>query len=195
MCSSLFSLLPFLNRFDRTLGGLEMELRLRERLAGLFNEQRKGQRAKDVRENPRAMAKLLREANRLKTVLSANADHMAQVPTSGWLRLYFVPRRGWGTLPLNWAARAWHGPCSSCYHPPKDLFFLFLSYSPRERDLGKNPLTVPILSQIEGLMDDVDFKAKVTRVEFEELCADLFERVPGPVQQALQSAEMSLVSK
>ncbi|XP_019519181.1 PREDICTED: hypoxia up-regulated protein 1 [Hipposideros armiger] len=109
--------------FDRTLGGLEMELRLREHLAGLFNEQRKGQRAKDVRENPRAMAKLLREANRLKTVLSANADHMAQ---------------------------------------------------------------------IEGLMDDVDFKAKVTRVEFEELCTDLFERVPGPVQQALQSAEMNL---
>uniref|UniRef100_A0A4W2H5S9 Hypoxia up-regulated protein 1 n=1 Tax=Bos indicus x Bos taurus TaxID=30522 RepID=A0A4W2H5S9_BOBOX len=109
--------------FDRTLGGLEMELRLREHLARLFNEQRKGQRAKDVRENPRAMAKLLREANRLKTVLSANADHMAQ---------------------------------------------------------------------IEGLMDDVDFKAKVTRAEFEELCADLFERVPGPVQQALQSAEMKL---
>lgn len=42
-------------------------------------------------------------------------------------------------------------------------------------------------------MDDVDFKAKVTRAEFEELCADLFDRVPGPVQQALQSAEMSLV--
>ncbi|XP_023373071.1 hypoxia up-regulated protein 1 [Otolemur garnettii] len=123
VCSSYFFLLPFLNRFDRTLGGLEMELRLREHLAGLFNEQRKGQRAKDVRENPRAMAKLLREANRLKTVLSANADHMAQ---------------------------------------------------------------------IEGLMDDVDFKAKVTRVEFEELCADLFERVPGPVQQALQSAGMNL---
>nr|XP_031526284.1 LOW QUALITY PROTEIN: hypoxia up-regulated protein 1 [Vicugna pacos] len=109
--------------FDRTLGGLEMELRLREHLAGLFNEQRKGQGAKDVRENPRAMAKLLREANRLKTVLSANADHMAQ---------------------------------------------------------------------IEGLMDDVDFKAKVTRAEFEELCADLFERVPRPVQQALQSAQMNL---
>lgn len=58
-----------------------MELRLREHLAGLFNEQRKGQSVKDVRENPRAMAKLLREANRLKTVLSANADHMAQVST------------------------------------------------------------------------------------------------------------------
>lgn len=50
-----------------------------------------------------------------------------------------------------------------------------------------------ILPQIEGLMDDVDFKAKVTRAEFEELCADLFERVPGPVRQALQSAEMNLV--
>lgn len=70
---------PALHRFDRTLGGLEMELRLREHLAKLFNEQRKGQAASDVRDNARAMAKLLREANRLKTVLSANADHMAQV--------------------------------------------------------------------------------------------------------------------
>lgn len=63
-------------RFDRTLGGLEMELRLRDYLARLFNEQHP---SKDVRKNPRAMAKLLKEANRLKTVLSANADHMAQV--------------------------------------------------------------------------------------------------------------------
>lgn len=63
-------------RFDRTLGGLEMELRLRDYLAKLFNEQHP---SKDVRKNPRAMAKLLKEANRLKTVLSANADHMAQV--------------------------------------------------------------------------------------------------------------------
>ncbi|NWZ16288.1 HYOU1 protein, partial [Agelaius phoeniceus] len=62
--------------FDRTLGGLEMELRLRDYLAKLFNEQHP---SKDVRKNPRAMAKLLKEANRLKTVLSANADHMAQL--------------------------------------------------------------------------------------------------------------------
>lgn len=55
-------------------------------------------------------------------------------------------------------------------------------------------LTLLILPQIEGLMDDMDFKAKVTRVEFEDLCADLFDRVPGPVQQALQSAKMNLVS-
>ena len=43
-------------------------------------------------------------------------------------------------------------------------------------------------------MDDIDFKAKVTRTEFEELCADLFERVPRPVQDALTAAEMKLVS-
>ncbi|CAB1316602.1 unnamed protein product [Coregonus sp. 'balchen'] len=107
--------------FDRSLGGFEMELRLRDHLAKLFNEQKKTK--KDVRENHRAMAKLLKEAQRLKTVLSANAEFMAQV---------------------------------------------------------------------EGLLDEIDFKAKVTRVEFEALCADLFERVPGPVQEALSSAEMSL---
>ncbi|XP_016522599.1 hypoxia up-regulated protein 1 isoform X3 [Poecilia formosa] len=107
--------------FDRSLGGFEMDLRLRDHLAKLFNDQKKS--PKDVRENHRAMAKLLKEAQRLKTVLSANVDFMAQV---------------------------------------------------------------------EGLMDDIDFKAKVTRVEFEELCADLFDRVPGPVQEALTAADMKL---
>uniref|UniRef100_A0A665U3Q1 Hypoxia up-regulated protein 1 n=1 Tax=Echeneis naucrates TaxID=173247 RepID=A0A665U3Q1_ECHNA len=107
--------------FDRGLGGFEMDLRLRDHLAKLFNEQKKSK--KDVRENHRAMAKLLKEAQRLKTVLSANVDFMAQV---------------------------------------------------------------------EGLMDDIDFKAKVTRTEFEELCADLFKRVPGPVEDALSAAEMKL---
>ncbi|XP_068186473.1 hypoxia up-regulated protein 1 isoform X1 [Antennarius striatus] len=107
--------------FDRGLGGFEMDLRLRDHLAKLFNEQKKSK--KDVRENHRAMAKLLKEAQRLKTVLSANVDFMAQV---------------------------------------------------------------------ENLMDDIDFKAKVTRSQFEELCADLFETVPRPVQDALTAAEMKL---
>lgn len=47
--------------------------------------------------------------------------------------------------------------------------------------------------QIEGLLDDIDFKAKISRQEFEDLCSDLFKRVPGPVQQALSSAEMNMV--
>nr|XP_020501728.1 hypoxia up-regulated protein 1 isoform X1 [Labrus bergylta] len=107
--------------FDRGLGGFEMDLRLRDHLAKLFNEQKKSK--KDVRENHRAMAKLLKEAQRLKTVLSANMEFMAQV---------------------------------------------------------------------EGLMDDIDFKSKVTRADFEEMCTDLFERVPGPMQEALSAAEMKL---
>lgn len=63
--------------YDRNLGGLDLTLRLREHLAKKFNEMKKT--PKDVRENPRAMAKLLKEANRVKTILSANADHFAQV--------------------------------------------------------------------------------------------------------------------
>ncbi|XP_061904255.1 hypoxia up-regulated protein 1 [Entelurus aequoreus] len=107
--------------FDRGLGGFEMDLRLRDHLAKLFTEQKKTKT--DVRESHRAMAKLLKEAQRLKTVLSANMEFMAQV---------------------------------------------------------------------EGLIEEIDFKAKVTRADFEELCADLFERVPGPVQDALTAAEMNL---
>lgn len=42
-------------------------------------------------------------------------------------------------------------------------------------------------------MDDIDFKAKVTRSEFEALCEDLFDRVPGPVKEAFAAAEMTLV--
>lgn len=53
----------------------------------------------------------------------------------------------------------------------------------------------PFPPQVEGLMDDIDFKAKVTRAEFENLCADLFERVPQPVKDALSTAEMTMVSR
>uniref|UniRef100_H2YJP9 Hypoxia up-regulated protein 1 n=1 Tax=Ciona savignyi TaxID=51511 RepID=H2YJP9_CIOSA len=63
--------------FDRTLGGLEMELRLRDHLVKRFNENKKTQ--SDVTKNPRSMAKLFKEARRLKKVLSANVDHRAQV--------------------------------------------------------------------------------------------------------------------
>jgi len=48
--------------------------------------------------------------------------------------------------------------------------------------------------QVEGLLEDVDFRTKVTREKFEELCSDLFDRVPEPVRQALDAAGMTLVS-
>ncbi|XP_054262425.1 hypoxia up-regulated protein 1 [Macrosteles quadrilineatus] len=107
--------------YDRTLGGLEMQLRLRDYLAKKFNEMKKT--TKDVFENPRALAKLFKEAGRVKNVLSANADHNAQ---------------------------------------------------------------------IEGLLDEIDFKLHVTREEFEHLCSDLFERVKNPVEQALKVSGLSM---
>ncbi|RWS23415.1 Heat shock protein 70: conserved site-containing protein-like protein, partial [Leptotrombidium deliense] len=64
--------------FDRTLGGLEMQLRLRDHLAKLFAEQR-NKKLETITSNKRAMNKLLKEAGRLKKVLSANTEHVAQV--------------------------------------------------------------------------------------------------------------------
>lgn len=63
--------------YDRTLGGLEIQIRLRDHLARAFNAMKKTK--KDVFDNPRAMAKLFKEAGRVKNILSANIDHYAQV--------------------------------------------------------------------------------------------------------------------
>lgn len=54
-----------------------MQIRLRDYLAKKFNEMKKT--SQDVFKNHRAMAKLFKEAGRVKNVLSANADHFAQV--------------------------------------------------------------------------------------------------------------------
>ncbi|KAK3107370.1 hypothetical protein FSP39_012931 [Pinctada imbricata] len=107
--------------FDRSLGGLEMTLRLRDHLAKLFNKQKLTKT--DVFTNERSMGKLFKEANRLKKVLSANTDHMAQV---------------------------------------------------------------------EGLLEDIDFKAKVSREEFEEMNKDLFERALNPIKDALKVSQITL---
>ncbi|KAH8387342.1 hypothetical protein KR093_006466 [Drosophila rubida] len=63
--------------YDRTLGGLEIQLRLRDYLASEFNALKKTKT--DVTNSPRALAKLFKEAGRLKNVLSANNDHYAQI--------------------------------------------------------------------------------------------------------------------
>ena len=63
--------------YDRTLGGLEVQIRLRDHLARSFNALKKTK--KNVMDNPRAMAKLFKEAGRVKNVLSANVDHYAQI--------------------------------------------------------------------------------------------------------------------
>ncbi|XP_017493042.1 PREDICTED: hypoxia up-regulated protein 1 [Rhagoletis zephyria] len=63
--------------YDRTLGGLELQLRLRDYLAAEFNAMKKTKT--DVTKSPRALAKLFKEAGRVKNVLSANNDHFAQI--------------------------------------------------------------------------------------------------------------------
>ncbi|XP_004525071.1 hypoxia up-regulated protein 1 isoform X2 [Ceratitis capitata] len=63
--------------YDRTLGGLELQLRLRDYLAAEFNAMKKTKT--DVTTNSRALAKLFKEAGRVKNVLSANNDHYAQI--------------------------------------------------------------------------------------------------------------------
>ncbi|XP_066245009.1 hypoxia up-regulated protein 1 [Euwallacea similis] len=107
--------------YDRTLGGLELQLRLRDYLAKKFNEMKKT--PNDVFESPRALAKLFKEAGRLKNVLSANLEHYAQ---------------------------------------------------------------------IEGLLDEQDFKLLVTRDVLEGLIPDLLERVSNPVDQALKASHLTI---
>lgn len=107
--------------YDRTLGGLEMQLRLRDYLAREFNKLKKTKT--DVFTNPRALAKLFKEAGRVKNVLSANVNHFAQ---------------------------------------------------------------------IEGLLEEIDFKFQVTREIFEELTADLIERAVAPLNAALKNSGLSL---
>lgn len=63
--------------YDRTLGGFEMQLRLRDHLAKLFEEQSKGKQ--DVFNNKRAMSKLLKEAGKVKNMLSANNEISVRV--------------------------------------------------------------------------------------------------------------------
>lgn len=107
--------------YDRTLGGLEMQLRLRDHLGREFNKMKKTKT--DVFSNPRALAKLFKEAGRVKNVLSANTDHFAQ---------------------------------------------------------------------IEGLLDEQDFRLQVTREQFEELCGDLFDRAVSPLERALNNSGLDL---
>ena len=75
------------------------------------------------------------------------------------------------------------------FSSPKAIIKLY-----KEAERVKNILSanVDTMAQVEGLMDEVDFKAKVSREEFESMSKDLFESIDGVVQDALKSAEISL---
>lgn len=63
--------------FDRTLGGHEFDVRLRDLLADKFMQQHKP--TSDIRQSNTAMARLLKEATRVKQILSANQETSASV--------------------------------------------------------------------------------------------------------------------
>ncbi|KAK4297071.1 hypothetical protein Pmani_030475 [Petrolisthes manimaculis] len=109
--------------YDRTLGGLEMQLRLRDFLAAKYTAVKKT--SSDVYQSPRAMAKLFKEAGRLKKVLSANTEHN---------------------------------------------------------------------SQVEGVLDEEDFRVMVKREDFEAVCEDVFQRLRAPIDSALISAGMDITT-
>ena len=68
---------------------------------------------------------------------------------------------------------------------PKALLKIY-----KEAERVKNVLSANVdhTAQIESLMDDVDFKTKVTRDELEQLCVDLFPRIARPIKDAIASA-------
>lgn len=45
---------------------------------------------------------------------------------------------------------------------------------------------------MEGLLDEKDFRLQITREHFENLNADLFDRVQAPLKQALDAAGMAI---
>ncbi|KAF9449074.1 actin-like ATPase domain-containing protein [Macrolepiota fuliginosa MF-IS2] len=61
--------------WDRDVGGLELDRRLREILAKAFEEKHK----KDVKKDKKGMMKLWKEANRIKAILSANTEAVSTV--------------------------------------------------------------------------------------------------------------------
>jgi hypoxia up-regulated 1 len=61
--------------YNRMTGGTELDRRLRDLLVDDFKKKHK----KDIRENQRGMARLWKEASRVKTILSANAESRVTV--------------------------------------------------------------------------------------------------------------------
>ncbi|KAM6493377.1 Heat shock protein 70 family [Amanita muscaria] len=66
--------------YDRTTGGTELDRRLREILIEGFN----AKHGRDVRQDKKGMAKLWKEAGRVKAILSANTEAIAQVESVAW---------------------------------------------------------------------------------------------------------------
>ena len=67
--------------FDPTLGGLEIDKRLQKHLAEIFLKKNPKVKAEVLHGNVRAMARLLKEAKKVKEILSANDETFASLET------------------------------------------------------------------------------------------------------------------
>lgn len=133
--------------YDLEVGGYVFDRAVRDLLVEAF-EQTTGkqlEQGRKVTDDKRAMAKLLREAARVKQVLSANTAASARVR----------PR----------SLRAVQSRTDSRFGP-----------------------------QIEGLIDDLDFRTEITREALESRAASLVSHLVDPIQAALDSASVPLSS-
>lgn len=72
--------------FDRTLGGHELDVRLQQLLATGFMKANGDRVSTDVKSHSGAMTRLMKEANRVKQILSANTETMASVSISAKIK-------------------------------------------------------------------------------------------------------------
>lgn len=107
--------------YDATLGGSEIDARLASFLLSRFVQS--NTLSSDATRNPRALAKFLKEANKVKQILSANTETTAS---------------------------------------------------------------------IENVMDDVDFRLKVTRAQLEDMCKDIFSRCQDPISDVLRASKLTM---
>jgi hypoxia up-regulated 1 len=66
--------------YDRSISGTELDRRMRDILIDVFNAKHK----RDIRGDKRGMAKLWKEAQRVKAILSANTETVSQVESLAW---------------------------------------------------------------------------------------------------------------
>ena len=72
--------------YDRKAGGIELDRRMRKILVEMFNTKTK----KDIREDKKGMAKLWKEARRVREILSANTEAISTVCPISFLPAVYI---------------------------------------------------------------------------------------------------------
>ena len=72
---------------------------------------------------------------------------------------------------------------------PKAIFRLYASAEKLKKVLSANA-EAPL--NVESIMNDVDASSKLTRDQYEQLIADILDRIPGPLQRALEESGLTI---